>query len=188
MKIGIDIDDTIANSYDNFCTYALKYDKKLRNTGIVKNNRKYYDDFDWSNEETSKFFEDYFLEIFSYIKPKKEAINILNCLYQDGHELIFITSRNNMNTKYNIYNITKKWMEECNIPYTKIITEAKYKGPICKKENIDLFIDDSWGQCTFIADNNKIPVILYDEYDKYKDSQGIIRVHNWNEIYTYIKS
>ena len=186
MNIGIDIDDTTTYSYDNFLIYALEYDKTLRGTGIIEKNMKYDDDFDWTDEETQAFYRKYFIQAFGNVKPKMDAIPILQQLYQDGHHLIFITSRNDKHSS--IADImTKQWMDTYQIPYTKIITKVLYKGPICEQEQIDLFIDDSWGQCTFVADHYPISVLLYDEYHRFNSYPGLTIVNNWKEIYTYVQ-
>ena len=49
MRIGIDIDNVISNMNDCLLEEYLKYDKTLRNTGIVnKNARIRHGMFDWT--------------------------------------------------------------------------------------------------------------------------------------------
>ncbi len=187
MKIGIDIDDTIADSYDSFLKCALEYDKTLRNTGIVSQKRLYHYDFDWNEEEINKFYSIYFAKSFGGVTPKKDAIDILRKLKNQEHEIIFITSRNNMNTKYSAYDITMEWMKKYDVPYTKVITECNDKEAICLKEKIDVFIDDSRSQCTNVARNDAITVILYDEFNMHEDYNESFKVKSWNEIYSIIK-
>ena len=56
MKIGIDIDNVIANFNDTLLKEYIKHDKELRNTGIVNENPEYVRNgmFDWSDEEDRK--------------------------------------------------------------------------------------------------------------------------------------
>ena len=64
----------------------------------------------------------------------------------------------------------------------------RYKGPVVEENKIDLFIDDSIGQCTFIADNNKIPVIMFGKSSNNIEYKGLVRLNSWLEIYNYIKN
>ena len=86
----------------------------------------------------------------------------------------------------NPYDITQNWLSINGIEFDKLIVNAKYKGPFVEEEKIDLLIDDSVGQCTFIADNNKIPVILYAKNTNQIKHQRITRLDNWEQIYNYI--
>lgn len=48
-----------------------------------------------------------------------------------------------------IEKINKKWLEENQIPYNKLIISADDKSKVCQKENIDIFIDDKYNQLSF---------------------------------------
>ena len=59
MRIGIDIDNVIANFDDTMLQSYLEYDKKLRNTGII-NSTPYYirrGMFDWTSDEEETFYK-----------------------------------------------------------------------------------------------------------------------------------
>lgn len=43
----------------------------------------------------------------------------------------------------NPYELCKRYLSKYNIKYDKLIVDAYDKGSICKRENIDVFIDDS---------------------------------------------
>lgn len=188
MKIGIDIDDTIADSYDSFLKCAFEYDKTLRNTGIVSKKRLYHYDFDWTEEEISNFYKVYFGRSFGGVTPKEDAMEILKKLKDEGHRIVYITSRNNMDTKFSAYDITMEWMRKYNVPYDEVITECNDKEAVCLREKVDVFIDDSQSQCTNTARNKDIMVILYDEFNMHVDYDKSPRVNTWNEIYNIIKS
>ena len=188
MKIGIDIDDTIADSYDSFLKCAFEYDKTLRNTGIVSQKRLYHYDFDWTEEEISKFYKVYFARSFGGVTPKKDAMEILRKLKNEGHEIVYITSRNNMDTEFSAYDITMDWMKKYDVPYDEVITECNDKEAICLRERVDVFIDDSQSQCTNTARNKNITVILYDEFNMHQDYDVSPRANSWDEIYNIIKN
>lgn len=188
MKIGVDIDDTIADSYDSFLKCAFEYDKTLRNTGIVSKKRLYHYDFDWTEDEISKFYKIYFARSFGGVTPKKDAIEILRKLKNDRHEIIYITSRNNMDTEFSAYDITMNWMKKYDVPYDEVITECNDKEAICLREKVDVFIDDSRSQCENASKNDSIIVILYDEFNMHTDYDKSLRVNSWDEIYNIIRN
>jgi len=70
MKIGIDIDNVIANFDDTLLKEYLKHDKTLRNKGIIEENAKYlrHGMFDWSKEEEQTFYQE---NIESFAKKLK---------------------------------------------------------------------------------------------------------------------
>lgn len=85
--------------------------------------------------------------------------------------------------------MTKDWLNKHNIYYDQLILTNAYnkheKADKCIENKIDIMIDDSVRTCKDCI-NNCITTLLMDTpYNKYE--QNITRVHNWNEIYKYIK-
>lgn len=169
MRIGIDLDDTI------FCT-SEQY-KKYQNDYLLKynisvdelwNKREYRVDFIKSNIET----------IFSDVRLKDNCLKIINKLKNDGNEIYIITARNNDYCD-DMYSFTKQSIDKFSIPYTKLILAEKCKLKSCLNNNIDIMIDDS----KYIYDelNEKIKIILFDDKEKYLNEEN--RVSSWNEIY-----
>lgn len=186
MKIGIDIDDTLAQTTKFLMPQAIKFDKDvLHKNGIVDSTKDLPRCFDWNNDELYLFFKTIFENEVLNIPPIDNAKNIIKRLRDEGNNIVIISSRNNIQLS-NPYEITYKWLSINEIDFDKLIVNAKYKGPIVEEEQIDLFIDDSIGQCTFIADNNKIPVVLYAKKTNQIEYPGIIRLENWEQIYNYI--
>lgn len=182
MRIGIDIDDTLAQTTNYLMPFALKYDKEVLNkNGIVNPELDLPRCFDWTKEELSYFlrniFEKEILNIPVMENAKQEIIKLRNA----GNDIIIISSRNKFQLS-KPYLLTKKWLEINDIVVDKLIVEAKYKGPIIEEEGIDLLIDDSVGQCEFVADNNKIPVILFPKETNNVEHNGVIRLNGWDEI------
>ena len=186
MKIGIDIDDTLAQTSNYLMPFAIKFDKDvLHKNGVVDSTKDLPRCFDWTNDELSLFFKTVFEKEVLNIPPMEDARNIISKLKDEGHSIVIISSRNN-NQLSLPYELTKKWLNVHGIEVDKLIVNAKYKGPIVEQENIDLLIDDSIGQCTFVADNNKISVILFAKMTNKIDYSGIVRLENWDQIYKYI--
>lgn len=86
----------------------------------------------------------------------------------------------------NPYELCKRYLSKYNIKYDKLIVDAHDKGSICKRENIDVFIDDSIKNCVSVGEYG-IRVFIYDNtYNKNEDRFD--RVYNWKEIYDKIKN
>lgn len=188
MKIAIDIDDTIANTTNYLMPITLKYDElELSGKGIVDSTKDMPRCFAWTDDELKRFFDDIFSKQVSYFPVMDNVREILKKLKDDGNEIFIISSRNEKMMK-EPYETTKNWLDENDISYDELLTNIRYKGPVVEEKKIDLFIDDSIGQCTFIADNNKIPVIMFGKSSNNIEYSGIVRLNSWLEIYNYIKN
>lgn len=181
MRIGIDIDGTITDSYSLFLKYAIWYDKNFKQgKGII--NQECYDfdgKFNWTNEDKEKFMSTYSKKILEELKSLEDAKEVINRLKEDGNEIYFITSRSK--DKLNDpYTITARWLNKEKIKYDKLITDAGLKGKVCKDNNIDILIDDSIDSCKDVSNNN-IRVLLFD-LNNNKESE-FEKVHNWKEVY-----
>lgn len=186
MRIAIDIDDTIADTTGYLMPITLKYDKtKLSGKGIVDSTKDMPRCFDWTDEELKKFFKEVFSKQVPYFPLMNGAKDILKKLKCDEHEIFIVSSRNERQMK-TPFETTEKWLKDNDIVYDELLVNIRYKGPIIEDKKIDLFIDDSVGQCTYIADNNKIPVIMFGKPSNNINYNGIIRLNSWNEIYDYI--
>lgn len=179
MKIGIDIDNTIVDTFDKLYPYFIQFKKDNNiNTNINKNAKTFYEYMGLSAKQYDEFASKYF-EIVSYkLELMEYAKEILQKLARD-HELIFITARSE---KYysEPYTTTRCFLVYNNIPFKKIIINAIDKGIIAKENNIDLFIDDNVYNCESVY-NNEIDVILFDSVINrgYFEFQ---RAKNWRQI------
>ena len=187
MRIGIDIDDTIADTTNSVIEYAIKFDKEFASgKGIVDSSKDIPNCFDWNEDETKLFFDKVFNNIVLDIPPKQNVKRALKKIREAGNKIIIITSRSH-NHMIEPYEKTKKWLEINSIPFDKLIVGIKYKGPIVENEKIDIFIDDSVGQCTYIVDNyDKVDVIILNKGTNKTNNNKIIRAENWNEIEEFI--
>jgi hypothetical protein len=59
---------------------------------------------------------------------KRDMVNIVNKLYDEGHEIYFFTARHFKHFKY-----TKEFLDQCNFRYT---------GLVMNKISCDLYVDD----------------------------------------------
>lgn len=181
MRIGIDIDDTITNSWE----YLIPIYRKIFNIEIDEKSLPYYDTV------RDKMSLEEFLEIgkqnenvMKEVPIKADASEFLNKLKEEGHTIIFITARGK--SYEDPYKTTKEYLDKHNIPYDKIIVDTWDKAKACQEEKIDLFIDDAKKHCKEVS-NLGIDVLMM-ETNYNKDDTIIKYVKNWKEVYNYIKS
>ena len=182
MRIGIDIDDTICKTTETLEPELIKYDKEvLRGSGIIHPELKYFGKFDWTKEEKNEFKKKYIKDILKNSSYKKDALEIINKLYNEGFEIIYITARNS-----SIYGskTTKDWLIKNGFPITKLIMDGDEKGSICAENKIDFFIDDSKKHCKEALEKCKNIKVIGFNIEK-NDSFTVS--NNWYEIYKIIK-
>lgn len=183
MKIGIDIDDTITNSWE--C--LIPYYSKLFNIdeSILHKSKPYYSAV--SNLITLDEYYKIMLPVYDEVIPnvtiKENVKEVIDNLYSLGHSVIFITARGKDHT--DAYKDSKDYLDKHNIKYDKVITNVSDKAKVCHEENIDLFIDDSINNCRNVHDSG-IETLLFETYYN-KEYNDIKHIKSWNEVYEYIK-
>lgn len=181
MKIGIDIDDTICDTFNNILTSVCEY-------------------YSLSKEELEKMYEkdsDVFAKLPNYDKyarlyyPKiipelplfdgvKEVIDKL----KDKYEIIFITARSTLGFD-DSYKMCFDYLNKNNIYFDKLIVGASDKYKICKENKINYFIDNSIDNCSDVSNLDGVSVLLFEnKYNKNYDK--FYHVKSWNDIYNYI--
>lgn len=117
----------------------------------------------------------------------KYADKVLQKLKEDGNNIYFITARltniNNCNTK----KITENTLKENNIPYDRLIINASDKLKVCKEEEIELFIEDSYDTCKELTENGIKIILMTTKMNQQIESGNIPRVHNWDEVYEKVE-
>lgn len=191
MNIGLDIDNVIASFDNELLKESLKYDKKLRNTGIINENADYIRRgmFDWTNEENEKFYKENIERIAINLKPINRASETIKKLKKDGNKIYIITGREN-GEYTNPREMTKNWLKKYDIEYDKLIFTDAYdthaKTVECLKNNIDIMVEDTSRIC---EDLNKNGVKVYQMKTRFnKKVEGVERVATWSEIYAKISS
>lgn len=112
---------------------------------------------------------------------------ILKLLKKEGHSLIIITARGGINK--DMIKITERRLKENGMDiFDKYYWATENKDEVCKKENIDIMIDDFCKNCESIA-NSKIKAIYLKDAPSYdlEENKYIKVSYNWGEIYRYIK-
>lgn len=183
MRIGIDIDDTITDTW----SYMVPIYSQVFNIPVeeLSNSLPYYNSVKKLNltvEEYFKIMQPYYRENTLNIPIKKDAQEVINILKKEGHKIIFITARGKMYHEPKL--ITKTYLEKNDIKYDKLIINANDKATICKKENIDLFIDDSYKHCQSVSSIGIKVLMFGTNYNK--NIKEFTRITSWYEVYNYI--
>ena len=183
MKIGIDIDDTITNSWE--C--LIPYYSKLFNIEeeVLRNSKPYYSAVSHliTLDEHYKIMLPVYDEVTPNVDLKPGVKEVIDKLYEMGCHITFITARGIDHT--DAYKDSKDYLDKHNIRYDKIITNAKDKAIVCKEQEIDVFIDDSIRNCEEVS-NAGIETLLY-ETNYNSDYVGLKHAKDWNYIYEYLR-
>lgn len=191
MNIGIDIDDTISNTYEYLFPYAQKYTIEELNKEIKDVNRNaithmYISTFhNWTREEQKQFFINYYDKIIKQVKPKLYAVDIINKLKEQGHKIYLITARFQIEN-FDVESATKKWLKYNNIQYDEFIMNAQDKVSIAKQNNIDVFVDDAIKNCTDMAEVGIKTFIMDSIINLNYQNSKLTRVYSWPHLYQEI--
>ena len=190
MRLGIDIDNVISNFDSELLKEYIKYDKSLRNTGIVNKQAKYIRNgmFDWTDDEDKLFYKNNIERIAKKLGVIDGAKEYIDKLHKDGHFIFIITGRDN-GEYTDPYNMTREWLDKNNIYYDNLILTNAYdkhaKTEKCLEHGIDIMIDDSIQTCNDCIENGIITVLMDTPYNK---SANIKRIKNWKEFYEYVSN
>ena len=184
MNIGIDIDDTITNTFDFLMPYIaehFKFDIKY----LRENNISYMNlDEKITEEQYHDFGVKYFDKVIPNTPIKENVCEYINKLKDIGHKIYIITAR--VNGEYtDAYKTSIEFLEKNNIYYDKLICD-EHKAKVCQEENIDIMIDDSIDNCTAIKNIGKKVLLFNSKYNS-KFNVDFDRVDNWKQAFEYIK-
>ncbi|MCH5166394.1 MAG: hypothetical protein J1F35_00745 [Erysipelotrichales bacterium] len=192
MRIGIDIDGVLVDIESFELDYFSKY-YFMEYNKVIKNPKGYgsFHIFNGSPIQDRKLWSKL---IHLYIKevPRRFASEVIKKLREDGNEIYVITNRSanlsyvdDINRKQ-MEDIVIKWLKKYNIAYDKILFTHTNKLDVCKKENIDIMIEDKPLNINKIS--RKIPVLCFDAlYNENCCGKNIYRVYSWYDIYAKIE-
>lgn len=194
MNIGIDIDDTISNTFERAVIYAedfikneLKREIKVDVSKVVDH---YYirDMFGLTNEEAEAFWTKYYTKIICNVEPKVLSAEMINKLKEEGNKIVIITARW-CDKGIDVVEISETWLKEHGINFDKIYTGIENKAEIAVKENIDLFIDDSIRNCEEVSSAGIKSYLFDSKINQHVNvPENIDRVYSWEEIYSKSKT
>ena len=173
MKIGIDIDNTICSTDE---LLEKKIDDYIKEKGMSQ--KEFFSDIKYMSD----FYEEKLLEVVFEDQVKDGFLDVLNKL-KINNEIIIVTARNEKLSKsfQNMRKATLEWLEKNNIYYDKYYDDAYKEGKlrVCKKEGIDIIIDDDINNYLAFKDSG-IKTLLFDDKGKYL--YIVDRVGSWREV------
>lgn len=187
MKIGIDLDGVVIDSENTWRVYEEVFDiEDVGGNNIINKEEPYFQQrYNWNEETQDKFWKNCVLKasIDSNLMP---GFKFVYNLLKDNNEFIVITARGGRIPE--LIDDAKEKFEKNNIKFDKYYWNIHNKAEICKKENIDIMIDDNWMNCKDIASNG-IKTLYFKATDLkiLKETEYLKQVTNWGEIYRIIK-
>lgn len=186
MKIGIDIDGVIYDTENAFRYKAELYDLlELHKNGIVNNEFWAQARYDWTNEQQEEFKSKYFMDLSQKVNLKTGAKEIIELLKKDEHELVIITARGGQIKE--MRDVMEEKFNKDELNFSKYYWAIEDKVEVCKREEIDIMIDDNPSICKKMA-QNKIKTLYFRDVNRetIEENEYLKEVNNWGEIYRYI--
>ncbi|MCJ7739711.1 hypothetical protein MUP32_00125 [Candidatus Microgenomates bacterium] len=187
MKIGIDIDNVLADSYNAFLE---RFNREFGTEIIYEEVDDFfylekYNTVDYHRRVTyvDSLATDH--RFLSSISPYQEAIAAIGKWQEIGWMIHYITARPAVTKK-----TTQNWLKKHGF-WGKLTTldlfpegktyarDVEYKKDLADKLGLDVFIEDA----SAVAKNMKIPVFLLDRpWNKGELPENVTRVKTWPEI------
>lgn len=183
MRIGIDIDDTITNSWECLIPY---YSKNFNiDEEVLHKSKPYYSSVShlMTLDEYYKIMLPIYDKVIPTVSIKEDVKETIDKLYDLGCHVVFITSRGVDHT--DPYKDSIDYLNKYHIKFDKVRTNSRDKAKVCLEENIDIFIDDSVRHCEEVS-NAGIETLLFETYYN-KDYDKVKHMRDWNEIYEYLR-
>ena len=192
MKIGIDLDGVVIDSETTFRTYEELYDLAIlkENNLIDREEPKFQARYNWTKEQQKDFTDKFFLKISKESNLMSGFIGAYNYLKEQGHEFVVITARGlrtDGTFMKEMEDDAKRVLNESNIIFDKYYWGQADKLNVCKKENVDVMIDDDWKIIEKLSANNVRTLYFRDtNLKKLEENKYIKEVNNWGDICRYI--
>ena len=185
IVIGIDIDDTLTNTFDYLLPYVAQYygasEDELRKQNISYNTLPE----EWNKRQT-EFFKMYFDDIIEHTPFKKDAAWGVEQLHKMGHRIIIITARTD---EYytDVYLTTNNELKNGKIVYDKLVCSLD-KTAVCLEEGVQLLIDDTIINCERVHRELGIPCLIMNSKANRNSQTLFPRVSNWMEVLKWIRN
>ena len=188
MKIGVDLDGVVIDSEQTFRTYEEIFDVDILNANNLINieEPKFQYRYNWKEEQKEDFIKKYFMKVSKDSPLMAGFKEVYKLLKEQGHEFVVITARGNFIEEMKDDPI--RLLEENNIFFDKYYWKKDDKLEICKKENVDIMIDDDWRIISKLS-KNKVKTLYFKDTNlkTLEENEYIKEVNNWGQIYRYIK-
>jgi uncharacterized protein len=186
MRLGFDIDDTLISLREHaFHIYnrKLKQDLPIDVFHTIKT-LEIHEPFGLSKQEGNQLWIDSMEEIyFSDCPAYPDAVEVLQELHKQGHEIYYITARPAKHCEQ-----TKNWVEKAGFP----VEEGRFfcgmkdedKIHTIKELNLDYYFDDKPNVLETLTSES---VQLYVRDQSYNQHLEFPRLTNWTELKEIIK-
>lgn len=190
LKIGIDLDGVVFDSETTFRTYEEIFDIEHNQNNLVdRSEPKMKKRYNWSSDQ-QKEFSRLFLEVSQNSSLMSGFKKVYSLLRNMDIELIVITARgldSDGNLMPSMIEDAKRILDENGIIFDKYYWKQHDKLDVCKKENIDIMIDDDYKIIERIS-NEKIKTLYFRDVNlkKLEENEFVKEVNNWGDIYRII--
>lgn len=181
-RFGIDIDGTVTTP-----DTLIPHINERYKTNIVLNDVIEYDFLSAfphpvDSNEFAKWFKENEAYMYSVSTIAQDAQAILE-KWQHAYELIYISARDT-----SVFEITQKWFEDHKVPFHHIeLIGSHDKLAVAKKQAVDVFFEDKHDNAVMLAEELKIPVLLFDTpYNRKSIPSNVVRINNWTEANHWI--
>lgn len=188
MIIGIDLDGVIFDSENTFRTYEEIFDIENNINKLVDRSEPYFQGrYDWTDEQKQNFINKYFMQVSKESPIMAGFKAVYNLLKNEDVKFIVITARGGFVPE--LKDDAERLLKENDIYLDKFYWKQDDKLAACKKENVDLMIDDNYRVIERLA-NNGIKTLYFRDVGlkKLEENEYIKEVRNWGEIYRIIKN
>lgn len=192
MRIGVDIDGVLNDFYGFLVDYGTKYSVEHGVSGMQNpKGRNQVELYGWDRETGRDFRVEYGIIETSRIPARVFAKEVLDKLQGEGDEILIATGRSNSDTAVRGMGgktweeITLEWLKRNGIVYDRIVFGLENKAEFCAQAEVDVMIEDS---PNFLQDfTGETDVLVYAApYNEEFDSEKMVRVYSWYEIYAKI--
>ena len=186
MRIGLDLDGCVIDSEATFRVYGEIYGCEVINKKITHPEEgKHYKRYDLTDEEDKNFLYNYILNAAKESNLMPGFIPVFKRLKEQGHKFIVITARGGLLPE--MKDDALRVLKENNIEVDGFYFNVHDKLEICKKENIDLMIDDDHSIIKQISDAGIKTLYFRDtNLKKLEENEYIHEVNNWGDVYRYL--
>lgn len=194
MKIGIDIDDTAFLTVKSMLKYADIFEEEISgiptnrdSLGLIKNRYYLKALYGWDEKTKFAFFDKYYKNVLEECTMLPNVDKVIKKLKEEGDEIHFITARLMSIENCDTEKITRKSLENFNIPYDSLNLHISDKLTFCMEHGINLLIEDSYETCKELVDNGIKSILMTTKMNKDIETKEVIRVNNWDEVYEEIE-
>lgn len=181
LKIGLDIDGVVA---DSFPVFRRELNKHFGKDIFEINSYDMSKLYNIPADDLNSFFVTNMEYLFLAPNPKEGVVETIQEWLKAGHQIVYVTARK----KGEEERITQKWFDRYEIPREKTVFVGSNSKTIAIKEfSLDVFVDDFLSNAVEISELG-VPVFLMDApYNQGKLPQGVTRCFNWQELNCHIR-